>query len=254
MEFDEPAGPDPATVALKQELTEIILWNENTSPRSTQVAIGPSEIGDPCDRRMAYRLANMPRVNEWQDPWPAIVGTSIHNWLEVAMNHFQQANGDRGYLTELRVFPDPLVRGRSDVYNTRSQAVIDWKSAGPDTMRKVKKGSIPEGYQIQLQIYGLGHERAGRPVKDLILVFLPRSGWLGDMFIHKFPYDVAIAKGALERMYKVAYKAIELDVEKHPNRFEMIEPTPGDNCVWCPWFVAEKHSDQPADEKGCPGR
>lgn len=253
-EFATLLGPDPVALALKQELTEIILWNERESPRSKQLAIGPSELGDACDRRIAYRIAGTPAVNVWTDPWPAIVGTSIHNWLETAVNQYQKHKGDHGWLTELRVSPDPMVRGRSDVFNTRTSTVVDWKTSGADGMRKLHKGQIPPGYVTQIQLYGLGHKNAGRDVKNVALVFLPRSGWLDDAFVWQTPYDESVATAALERMYRIGSQLIEMDIESNPHRFGLVEATPGDSCVWCPFFNRNKDPDMAADASGCPGK
>jgi hypothetical protein len=579
--FARLPGPNPAAMALKQELSEIILWNEQNSPRSKQVAIGPSELGDACDRRLAYRIAGVPAVNIWADPWPAIVGTSIHAWLEKAINQYQERNGDRGWLTELRVRPDEMVQGSSDVFNARTGTVVDWKAqpvdervltpdgwrtmgdlkvgdqvigrdgravkvegvyplgrrqvykvwtsdheyteacaehlwevrcrdanrrrkimttadliaelaksrpqyqilpdlepvhfgpgpelpldpyalglllgdgglrgqmvkftnadglekflpfktnlnhsaercptfgvigavpvmrelglldhlsvdkfipeiylrasvddrlallqglmdtdgclqkghpafttssdrlatdftelvqslggkvfthkdrrlrkgatrlaylirlklpptlcpfradiarkklslrphvetherfiksiepsrvtevqcikvgsddglyvtrgyivthntAGLDIMRKLHKGQPPKpGYVTQIQLYGLGHTRAGRKVNNVCLVYLPRSGWLDDAYVWVAPYDESVAVAALDRMYRVGGQCIELDVEANPHRFEQVEATPGDSCVWCPFFNKELHIEIAASDKGCPGR
>ena len=253
-EWAQVPGPDPLVLALKQELSDMIMWNERESPRSRQVAVGPSELGDACDRRLAYRIAGNPTVNSGSDPWPAIVGTAVHDWLERAINRFQRTSGDNGWLTEMRVYPDDLVKGRCDLYNYKTFSVVDWKTAGADVMRKVQKGQIPEGYKTQVQIYGLGHKRAGREVKDVALVFLPRSGWLSDMFVWRAPYDESVAKAALDRMYRIVGQLIELDIESNPHRFQLIDAVPGDSCVWCPFFVKEKDPDMAADQTGCPGR
>lgn len=253
-EWSQVPGPDPLVQALKDELSKIILWNERSAPRSRQVAVGPSELGTECDRRLAYRIAGTPTANLDSDPWPATVGTAIHDWLERAMNRFQQHQGDHGYLTELRVYPDELVKGRCDLYNHKTSMVIDWKTAGADVMRKVQKGQIPDGYKTQVQIYGLGHRRAGREVKDVALVFLPRSGWLRDMYVWRAPYDESVAKAALDRMYRIVGQLIEMDIETNPHRFQLIDAAPGDNCVWCPFFLKERDPDIAADDKGCPGR
>lgn len=254
--WDEPAGDDPLNVALKQEITEMVLWAENSSPRSQQRAIGPSELGDPCDRQVAYRIAGTPEINVFRDPWPAIVGTAVHAWLQKAVDAYQESHylpQGPAWMTELGVQPDLLVQGHSDVYNSRTQSVVDWKTAGVDAMRKYRK-AVPPGYITQIQLYGLGHSRAGRPVKDVVLVFLPRSGWLGDMFIHREPYDETVALAALERMYRLGSRLIDLDIETNPHRFAQIEATPGDSCVWCPLFNKDLEPDTAASDKGCPGR
>jgi len=248
-------GPDPASMALKRELAEIIMWNEQTSPRSLQKTIGPSELGDPCDRRIAYRIAGTAPVNIWADPWPAIVGTAVHNWLEVALNRYQKAVGDRGWLTELRVQPDPLVHGHSDVFNTRSGTVLDYKTTGTDNMRKLQRGEPPKpGYITQVHLYGLGHERAGREVNYVALIFFPRGGWLDDSFVWRAPYDRAIAEAALERLYKIGFQLLDLNIESNPHRFQLIDAAPGDSCVWCPMFNKELNHDVAASDRGCPGR
>jgi len=253
-DFAPLPGADPVAASLKQELSEIILWNEQNNPRSKQKAIGPSELGDACDRRVAYRIAGIPAVNTKMDPWPAIVGTSIHDWLEKAINRYQSEVLDLGWLTELRVHPDPLVQGRSDVFNAKTHTVLDHKSCGTDVLRKVKKGEIPPGYITQIQVYGLGHKRAGRAVERVALIFYPRSGWLNDCFVWTTPYDESVAIAALDRMYRIGDQLISLDVETNPHRFQFIEATPGDGCVWCPMFVQDRDPSVAADDKGCPGR
>jgi hypothetical protein len=253
-DFAPLTGPDPAAVALKQELAEIIMWSERNAPRSRQLSIGPSEVGHACDRRLAYRIAGAAPVNTEADPWPAIVGTSIHDWLEKAVNRYQSQVRDLGYLTELRVYPDAMVKGRSDLFNVTTGTVVDYKSAGTEVMRKIRKGEIPDAYQVQVQVYGLGHERAGRKVNSVALVFYPRSGWLDDAVVWLRPYDRSVALAALQRVYAIADLLIDFDIERNPHRFQLIEATPGDACVWCPYLLKESYVDTPASEKGCPGR
>lgn len=249
-----PLGGDPAAAALKQELTNIIMWNDREAPRSKQRAIGPSEVGDPCDRRIAYRIANTPRIN-FSDPWPAIVGTSIHAWLEAAIERYQQLHGDQGWITELRVAPDDLVRGRSDLYNSKTGTVVDWKTAGSDKVKKLHRGDPPsEGYVSQINLYGLGYERAGYTVNNVALVFLPRSGWLEDAFVWRAPYDRDRALAVLERFYRIGYSLLDLDIENHPENFARVPAKPGDSCVWCPMFNRRMDPTVQASDIGCPGR
>lgn len=254
-EWGQVIARDPVAGALKQELAEIIRWNERNSARSRQRALGPSELGTPCDRRLAYGIAGTPATNHTHDPWPAIVGTSIHSWLEQAINRFQEANGDAGWLTERRVHPDEMVSGSSDVFNTKTGTVVDHKTAGADVMRKMRKGEPPlASYVTQIQLYGLGHKRAGRDVKNVALVFYPRSGWLDDVVVWVAPYDESTATAALERMYRIGAELLEMDIENNPHRFQLIPATPGDACVWCDWFNRDLDVDIAASDRGCPGR
>jgi hypothetical protein len=247
--------PDPAATRLKRELADIILWHERTSPRSLQKTIGPSEIGNTCDRRIAYRIAGIPAVNVWGDPWPAVVGTAIHAWLEKAVNRYQTSKALRDWLTEVRVRPDPLVQGSSDAFHVPTGTVVDYKTTSTDTLRKLRKGGAPsDSYIVQINLYGLGHERAGRNVKNVALVYYPRSGWLDDAFVWQTPYNPGIAHQALERLYHIGYLLLDLDIENHPERIAQIPADPGDACVWCPLFNRDMDPTVQASNLGCPGR
>lgn len=53
-------------------------------PRSQQKRIGPSEIGNPCDRRIGYKLLGHPE-RERGDAWKPTVGTAVHAWIDEAL-------------------------------------------------------------------------------------------------------------------------------------------------------------------------
>lgn len=247
--------PDPGAAKIKQDLQNIILWHERSSPRSRQRSIGPSELGDPCDRRIAYRIAGVEPLNKHGDPWPAVVGTAVHSWLERAINRYQKQHGYQGWLTELRVSPDNMVHGHSDLFHEPSGTVVDFKTTNKETISKLHRGSPPSpGYITQINLYGLGHERAGRLVKNVSLVYYPRSGWLNDAFVWQDIYKPEIAHQALARMYQIGFRLLDLEIEKHPQLFSEIDATSGDNCVWCPMFSRDMDPTIKASDKGCPGR
>lgn len=249
LEFQDVPGED----ALKHELTNMFLWAERNSPRSKQVAPGPSEIGDPCDRRLGMKIAGLPVFNKRMDPWPAIVGTAIHSWSEKAVLTFQRATGVRDWLTEQVVELDPMIQGHSDLYHIPRSAVVDLKTAGTDAMKKIHLHGPPEGYITQVHLYGLGYENSGIPVKEVALAFVPRNGWLSDMRVYSWPYDRSLAEAALARMYRIAARLLELDILANPHRWIEIEPTPGRNCAWCP-FYDPREPDQGPGADGCGGR
>jgi len=132
--------------------------------------------------------------------------------------------------------------------------VIDYKTIGVDGMRKVRKGQINPAYRTQIQIYGLGHERAGREVAQVCLVFLSRSGWLDDAEVHMEPYNKQMALDALARLYRIADQLIDLQVEENPHRYQLIDASPGDDCIWCAHHNRDLDPEIAASEKGCPGR
>lgn len=237
---------------LKREVQHLIRWADANSDRSLQRAIGPSEMGDACDRRVAYRIAETPEVNAAKDPWPAIVGTAIHAWLEKAVAAHQ--DGVVGsmvdhWVTEIAVHPDNLVKGHSDVYDKRKQRVIDWKTAGADVLKKIRANGPPASYIYQANLYGLGHENAGRPVKDIALVFLPRAGWLSGIYVWRDIYRRHLAERMVDRLYSLGRLLIG-----GWQPWE-IPATPSDACGYCPFFTSgDGIMGVEASKNGCPGR
>lgn len=245
---------DPFAGMLKAKLTEIITWFDDQSPRSKQQAIGPSEIGDPCDRRIGYRLADVPVCNNKFDPWAGIVGTALHSWLDKAVSAWVQATGDRAWSTESTLVLNEFVQGHSDLYNSDYQAVIDWKSASKDVIRTCQLHGPSAGYMIQTHLYGYMFEQAGRPVSKVALVFLPRAGWLRDMYVWSAPYDRSVAEHALSRLYGIAHKVVTLDVLNQSHRWEQLDHVAGKGCGFCPWYDPHRDQEVGADATGCPGK
>lgn len=251
---DQQAANNDLAMSLKKQLTEIILWANDNSARSLQQAIGPSEIGTPCDRKLAYKLAGNPIVNLRKDPWPAIVGTGVHAWLEKAVINWQisslEASGTP-FITEHAVKIDPLVIGHVDLY--QEPTVIDYKTAGPDVFKKVVKEGPPAGYKIQTQLYGLGYSQAGYRVENVALVFLPRAGWLSDMYVWTDQFRPELAEAALARMYAIKRGIEMVDIWNNPEFYERI-PAVSDHCGYCPFYKRAGLIDgTEATDKGCPG-
>lgn len=245
---------DPFADMLKTKLTEIITWYDNENPRSRQQAIGPSEIGDLCDRRIGYRLANIDACNDKFDPWAGIVGTALHSWLDKAVSAWVQSTGDAAWSTESTLVLNEFVQGHSDLYNSEYQAVIDWKSASKDVIRESQLHGPSPGYMIQTHLYGYMFEQSGRPVSRVALVFLPRAGWLRDMYVWTAPYERDVALTALSRLYGIAHKVVTLDVLTQSHRWEQIDHHPGKGCGFCPWYDPHRDQEVGADATGCPGK
>jgi hypothetical protein len=251
-ELDEVG--DPFSNMIKAKVTEIIRWQESQHPRGHQVSIGPSEIGDTCDRRIGYRIAGVPGVNTEFDPWAAIVGTAVHTWLDSAVQAYMEHTGNEEWSTETALVLDDFIEGHSDLYNYEHQLVIDWKTAGPDVMRKVAKNGPSPGYMIQTHIYGYMFESHGIPVKKVALVFLPRAGRLAGIYVWSADYDRSVAENALARLSGIAQKVIALNVLTESHRWEQIDAEPSNLCGFCPWYDPHRDLERGADATGCPGR
>jgi hypothetical protein len=255
-ELGDDVPRDPFADMIKAELLEIIKWADRQNPRAQQKLPGPSELGDPCDRRLGYRLADVPAVNTEFDPWAAIVGTAVHSWLESAFQAWMAGPGAPLWSTETELWIDDFVLGHSDLYSHEYRAVIDWKGVGPDVMKKFRKEGPPEGYKIQTHLYGYGYQRRGFPVERVVLACFPRAGWIKDMYVWADHYDPSIAEAALSRMYKIAQDLVSLDIlkESHGHRWEQLPATPSNSCAWCPLYDPGRDLERGADATGCPGR
>jgi hypothetical protein len=250
--FYDPVGDEinAADTRLKQQLLEMILHAERQSPRSKQKQIGPSEMGEACDRRIAYRLAGIPEINVAFDPWPATVGTAIHAWLDGAAQLWNTTR-ENVYLTEQEIPFEFGGIGHGDLYY--DGCVIDWKSASKEVMRNVKKNGPPSKHVTQVHLYGYGYRRLGHKVDRVALAFVPRAGWIKDMFVWSEPYNEQVAQAAITRMYQVAARAVQLQVLQHPHRWEQLDATPSDECGRCPWFNSLRTAEEGASDQGCPG-
>jgi len=255
IEFVDPPGSITGeALAVRKELTDVIGWADKNSSRSQQVAIGPSELGDACDRRLGYRIAGIPFANDY-DHWPAVVGTAVHTWLEAAVTDYQRVHGLQRYLTERRVHPNDWVMGHSDLYDSERKMIIDWKTVSSKNLAKFKAEGPPESYVIQVNLYGMGQINAGFPVEKVCLVALPRAGWLSDMWVWVGDYDPTIAQLALDRVNNIGAKLIALDVIDNPHRWVEVEAQPSKLCGWCPFYRQGTPPDDGvgANEHGCPG-
>lgn len=264
-EQDQEDGLTELAQTLKKQMTEVILWADANSKRSLQVALGPSEIGTPCDRKLAYKLAGNPEVNHHRDPWAAIVGTSVHKWLEKAVDHYQgigikdmdhwdPPEGPKIQMwTEEEVQVDLEVPGHVDLYDVPTETVIDTKTAGPDVFRRIVKEGPPAGYKIQAHLYGLGYTNAGRNVKNVALMFYPRAGLLRDLFVWTDIYRPNVAYEALARRSRIQKGIETVDIWNNPHVYDKI-PAVSDHCGYCPFYKRAGFIDgTEATNEGCPG-
>lgn len=249
--FDtDGAVPLPGLAAdLHAEFTTMIRWHEEFSPRSQQVSLGPSDLGIECDRRLAYKVAGIQGPHKG-DPWPAFVGSAIHSRVEQVVKKYGEQHGGV-WMIEQRVVVDPLISGRADL--ARSPLVVDIKTAGPDMMKKVAKQGPPDSYKVQINAYAKGFNDAGYPITQVAFVFLPRSGWLKDMYVWADSYRPELATNALARVYGIADTLNKMDIMNNPHRWEQIPANPSYLCEWCPLYNKYLEPDLGADDKGCPG-
>ncbi len=246
-------GEDPFAEELKVKLLEVIRWRDRGNPRSHQVNIGPSELSSPCDRRIGYRLAGIPGMNVMLDPWPAIVGTAVHDWLEHAFLSWLRSH-DKEWITEQRLTLSQDVTGRSDLFHIPTGAVIDWKGTSPDKMKKIKANGSPDNYKTQIQIYGWGYQRLGYTVNKVALAYFPRAGNIKDLYVDAFDFDPTVGPSMVARIPYIATNLLRLDVLGQPHRWEQMDSFPSHDCGFCPWYNPSRSPEMGASDQGCPGK
>lgn len=253
----EPMGDLAKELATKIKET-FYSYSNRKSPdnRSAQTTLGPSEIGTPCDRRLAMALMGVPPVNPGGDGWAAFVGTCTHVGMADVYT-FADAGTGR-YAVELPVFlgMPSVPRGTTDLLDRRDGTVVDWKVMGSYSLKKFKAEGPSQTYRTQAHVYGLGAERGGEKVKNVAIVGLPRAGSsLDEMHVWTEKYDRKFAQAALDRVEEIAREVAAtntwagLDVTAGSMRKAASFQT-GDDCRYCPFHL----KDDREMSRGCPGK
>ena len=225
------------------EMRNVVRWYDQSRPRSVQTDIGPSEAGSPCPRRLAYKMLGVEKVNTDTDPWAAIIGTSVHRWLDDAFGAANDLLPVKRWETSTRIDIPGYMSGTIDLFDHATGTVIDHKVTGATAMAKVKKGIISQQYKVQCHLYGLGLIVAGFNVKHVAICHWSRTGMLRDAQYWTEPYDEAVAEAALQRL-----DAIKVMIAPGVSALPMI-PTADGFCIYCPHY-------SPANtdiEQACPG-
>lgn len=238
----EPAPVSNRAYARAERFRNDFARYQASRPRSTQLTIGPSEVGAECDRRMGYAMTNHPVVNHHNDSWAAWVGTQGHTGLE-DMYRWLDAGQSRWLVDQEVEFPYAFMpRGKVDQFDRMYGRVEDNKFPGTSTLRKMHiEGQPSIQYQVQLHVYGLGLKLMGEDVREVGLIGLPReSGNLKDMFTWVDDWNEKIALDAIQHAGEVANY-----LQAHGAH--ELKATPSFLCGWCPFYLP----GSPNPEWGC---
>lgn len=249
-------GNDEYSTVLAERIEQFIIDADKNAGRSQQKAIGPSEVGEPCERQLSYKMLDWPETNTNRDPIAAIIGTGFHMWMAEKFEARQtvMADGTPRYRIEERVTvrDSPIdtarLAGSADLYDRLSAVNNDWKLVGKSSHDKYRRQGPGEKYRIQAHLYGLGQANAGHPPARVAVTFIGRHH---ELMVHVWsePYDERIAVAALARLDRIRTQAMQLEPDQHPENWAAI-PTPDKpNCRFCPWL--KPGSTDLAT--GCPG-
>lgn len=199
------------TVAALRSVIESAILN---SPRSRQRALGPSEIGNACDRCLVHMVNfaycsgdGSSKPVESTIPWLPFIGTSVHAELQRIVDE----HGGPDWKTENRVtvgmLDDEEISGSTDVFHVPTGTVIDYKVVGKTTLDKVKFDGrgCSLTYQRQGHTYGKGWEDKGYKVNAIAIWFMPRNGMSlaqGRLFTDDYDRQVAVDSLARAERFK----------------------------------------------------
>lgn len=226
------------------DLRAVVRAHEASRPRSRQRGLGPSEAGNPCNRRLAYRLLGAQPVNTDSDPWAAIVGTSVHAWLETAFTAENSRLGWDRWETEVRIELPTYMRGTADLVDHHTKTATDHKVLGATSLKKFKADGPSEQYRTQVHLYAAGLRLAGYEIDHVGIVAWSRSGQLKDSLFWTEPYDEARVEAALRRIDALRSTTAALGRQALP-----LIPTTDAMCTWCPFYLPAVTDAT----EGCPG-
>ncbi|MFB7219375.1 hypothetical protein [Streptomyces sp. NPDC056227] len=249
-------GSDEYSHRLAEQIGQFIINADTNSGRSLQKAIGPSEVGEACERQLSYKLLDWPETNTNRDPIAAIIGTGFHLWMAEKFEARQVdiGGGRTRYRIEERVTvrdsPIPAARltGSSDLFDRLRRDNLDWKLVGKSSHDKYRRQGPGEKYRVQAHLYGMGQENAGEDVHRVVVVFVARHH---ELMVHVWsePYDRSVAEAALARLDRIRDHVMALDPEAHPEHWAQIPIPDKPNCRFCPWLLPGSTDLS----TGCPG-
>lgn len=246
---------DPDVTA--SEMFGLIADAITNQPRSLQTRIGPSELGTPCDRRLGFKLAGVPEVNNKHGVgWKAFVGTALHEQfaqiferLEIARYENSEHTTPRWYVED-RVtagqINDDDIDGNCDLFDAWTGNVWDWKFT---TRNKIREEYRPHGpgqqYTVQAQNYGRGWATRGMDVRNVGIIFMTRDGEYTDRHVWHAPFQPNISEQAFARANSIDLAIRSLGVDFTIPTL----PTADAYCSYCPWFRKNANTSATA----CPG-
>ncbi len=228
------SGPPPAPVAPAPilDLDSMLLgaWVRDrlrtisySSPRALQPHLGPSEIGQACPRRLAYRIVGTPVVNH-PDPLKSMIGTGFH--LSVADGLKRLDGGVNRYLVEHKVsYRD--IAGSVDLHDRIEATTFDWKTTTKNRIGQYRRDGPPTNYVVQAAIYAEGLKAQGEKVERIALAFIPRDGTLAELWVWTTEPDQVLADEWIDRY-------LEIKRQAEANGPGSLSAKPSGLCGYCP--------------------
>lgn len=233
---------------LEAELVALIERHILDQPRNGQRRIGPSEVGHPCDRRLAYKTLGIESGWVRGIPWKPWIGTSVHRELAMILDldAMRRFGGGRWHVEQkvtAGVTPLGDLDGSCDLFDEHTGTVVDWKTTSRNNVKEYRRNGPGDTYRVQAHLYGAGWAAKGHHVTDVAVFFLPRDGEWTDRYWWHEPYDPAVATAALDRLTR-----IEVAATLGPGVLPILSTAPV-HCTYCPAYLPGSTELS----RGCPG-
>lgn len=198
-------------------------------PRNLQVKVGPSGLGDPCNKKLLCSLAGIREPSRGMN-WKADIGTAMHAELELAFNAANEQPGSaHRWVTEWPVTVGVVggvpITGSLDLYDTATNTVIDHKLVGKNTLAKYRKNGPSALYRAQINLYAMGlliDGGWGTPERVQIS-FLPREEEWSRRYVWNEPVDFALAASTLARANHLAALLQQVGLDEAMSRQEICD-------------------------------
>jgi hypothetical protein len=271
--FSQPATPQrppPKEMSaegreLAARLKELFYEYDNrrsADNRSAQASMGPSEMGTPCDRRLALSLMRMPPVNPGGDGWAAFVGTAIHASLAEMFLWANHGTGRFAVEQKLEFDSEIVPKGTADLIDRTLFMLDDHKCQGRWSRNKLKSSGPSPTYRVQAHVYAYGARLRGEKIEKIAIISWPRDeATLDDLYVHIEPYDPKIAADAFDRVDGIA-GLVESKIEEITSIYPLGTPeldikarVAGDfdvaeDCRFCPFYLPNARNIT----QGCNGK
>ena len=217
--------------------------------RSKQVRIGPSEIGDICQRCLAERLIESYNGTP-RDPQ----ALAIASWLGTSAHAAIEKLGIEDAFQELKVTVGEIegigpITGSVDFYDRISNQIVDFKFSNKKKISNLARAfttrennevlfdnnsrvvGVLQKYYTQQMLYGKGIiDTYDYPVDSVSLLLIPRDASI-ETFENgitelRFAFDKSVADAMLARASEIL--AWSLD---HPDELDDLESDP--QCYYC---------------------
>ena len=177
---------------------QVIAEITKKSDRDKQRRVGPSEIGNPCDRCLGRALMDE-RVEQ---------DFSLYPWIGTAVHFFLEENTFKDCEHELKLYVGDVegygpIKGTTDMVwidEDGKLVVVDWKIVGNKKLKSYRANGVSKMYRYQAMTYGKGLELQGRTPDRVAIVFIPRdSGNVRDIWVYEEAYNPEMADAARTR-------------------------------------------------------